>query len=463
MRYKFSPGVFYKLLTNPLRYFILALAFHLLAGLSQAQGQPVGKPEARLYLTRTPTQQELSKRNSHVKFEPALGCYLGGFVQFDGTLKTTIKDSEGKIHRDPREFERAVGKPHSMYFFYVGYGHSVQRGWMKWLVGQGKFIHIALEPNDGLDKVKDDRYLQTIADALKNTGGKVFLRFGSEMNGFWSNYHDPKKFKEKFRLVHDVMKRRAPNVAMVWCPYAVPTRHIPDYYPGDDVVDWVGLNMYSVTFHDNSLQHPCENEHTSDLLSTVYDRYAARKPMMICEFAATHQAACEIRPRPEFAKRKILTLYNDLPRRFPRVKAINYFDSNNLQFTATANNDYSVTNNAEVLEAYRFAISSPYFLPAPLPTEKTQPIFAIPMPLKNGEVLKGLVHLSCTARTPSDLLTVRYLLDGKLLYTANSPEHWALNWDASSTSPGNHRLSLEVVNAQGRVATTQVVRVRVMK
>ena len=143
------------------------------------------------------------------------------------------------------------------------------------------------------------------------------------------------------------------------------------------------------------------------------------------------------------------------------MKAINYFDSNNLQFTATANNDYSVTNDATVLEAYRFAIASPYFLTSPIPDNKPQPIFAIPMPLKNGEVLKGLVHLSCTARTPNDILSVRYLLDGKLLYTANSPARWALDWDAASTSPGNHRLSLEVVNAQGRVAATQSVTVRV--
>ena len=350
-----------------------------------------------------------------------------------------------------------------MYFFYVGYGHSVQTGWMKWLVSQGKFLHIALEPNDGLDKVKDNRYLQTIADAFAKTGGKIFLRFGSEMNGYWSNYHDPKQFKEKFRLVHDVMKRRAPNVAMVWCPYAVPTRHIPDYYPGDDVVDWVGVNMYSVTVHDNSLLHPCENEHTSDLLATVYDRYAARKPFMICEFAATHFAACENRPRPDFARRKILTLYSDLQRKFPRVKAINYFDSNNLQFTKTANNDYSVTNDPSVLAAYRFAIAPAYFLSAPLPDNQPQTISPIPMPLRNGEKLKGVARLSCVARTPNDLLSVRYLLDDRLLYVAKSVDQWAFDWNTATSPPGKHRLSLVVVDAQGKVAATQTLRVNVVR
>ena len=428
---------------------------------SPAAAQKVGKAEAKIYLSRLPTKQELSKRNTRAKFEPAFGCYLGGYVQFDGTLKTVVRDSDGKSHRDPREFERAVGKPHSMYFFYVGYGHSPQPGWMSWLASQGKFLHIALEPNDGLEKVKDDKYLQGLADALAKTKAKIFLRFASEMNGNWSVYHDPKKFKEKFRLVQRVMKRRAPNVAMVWCPYAVPTRHIPEYYPGDDAVDWVGVNMYSVTYHDNDLKHPCETEHTSDLLATVYDRYANRKPFMICEFAATHYAACEKRPRPDFASLKISTLYSTLSRRFPRVKAINYFDSNNLQFTATANNDYSVTNNPTVLSCYKNAISSSYFLSSSLPDNRPQLPAPIPMPLRNGEVLKGTVELSCYARCPSDILTVRYVLDGRLLYSANSADKWVFHLNASLISPGKHRLTLLVINSNGVIAASQSVSVSV--
>ena len=91
--------------------------------------------------------------------------------------------------------------------------------------------------------------------------------------------------------------------------------------------------------------------------------YAARRPFMICEFAATHNSAVEGRPRPDFASRKILTLYNALPRIFPRVKCINYFDSNNMQFvTDRAYNDYSVTDDPEVSQAYKYSISAPYYL-----------------------------------------------------------------------------------------------------
>jgi hypothetical protein len=244
---------------------------------------------------------------------------------------------------------------------------------------------------------------------------------------------------------------------LVWCPYAFPRGNIANYYPGDDATDWVGVNMYSVTFHNNSRSAPSENEHPSDLLSHVYNKYAAKKPFMICEFAATHNAAVEGRPRPDFAMRKILTLYAALPRLFPRVKCINYFDSNNMQFVSDrAYNDYSVTDDPYVTAAYRYAISSPYFLPSTDANGTREPV---PMPVRQGEALRGNVRLSCWARTPSDFVVVRYKLDGKLIYRADRPDLWECIWNAGSVAPGRHRLTLEVVRPGGKVAATQTVAV----
>jgi hypothetical protein len=67
--------------------------------------------------------------------------------------------------------------------------------------------------------------------------------------------------------------------------------------------------------------------------------------------------------RADFAVEKIRELYRALPRRFPRVKCINYFDGNNLEFVPDRTlNDYSVTNHPQVLAAYREAVSQPHFL-----------------------------------------------------------------------------------------------------
>ena len=413
--------------------------------------------QAKLFLNRPLTPSEIASRNTRAQYEPANGCYLGAFIDFDPSLHRPIVDQTRTPHQEPGAFEEMVQKAHSMYFFYVGYGHPAPLDWVRKLAGWNKFVHIALEPNGGLSKVKDDAYLHKLADDLKATGARIFLRFGAEMNGDWTTYHDPTAYRQKFRLVHDVMKKRAPNVAMVWCPYTFPRENIEAYYPGDDATEWVGVNMYSVTYHNNSLSAPAEYEHPCDLLAWIYNKYAARKPFMICEFAATHYADCEKQPRIEFATRKLETLYQALPRLFPRVKAINYFDSNNIQFTDHVNNDYSVTNDANVLASYRASILPPYFLDRPLPANAPAPAISAPMPIRNGENLHGQVELSCFARTPGDRLIARYKIDGITIYTARRPGQWPCLWNAGSVRPGRHKLTLEISNAQGKPVASQTV------
>jgi hypothetical protein len=420
--------------------------------------------QAQLFIDRQLSPHELADRDTHAKYEPATGCYLGAFIDFDPSLHNLIWYG-GQSHQNPSGFEALVGKAHAMYFFYIGYGRPLPLAWIRWLGAHGKMVHIALEPNAGMEKVRDDPYLRGLADAMARSGARIFLRFASEMNGAWSVYHrDPALYRSKFRLVHDIMRRRAPNVALVWCPYQSPTHNIADYYPGDDGTDWVGVNLYSVTYHNNRRDTPCEGEHPCDLLDFVYRRYAARRPMMVCEFAATHQAACDDRPRPDFACRKLLTLYAALPRLYPRVKCINYFDSNNLNFPGgNGYNDYSVTDASEVNAAYRAAIAPPYFLDRAVGNTPQMTSRPVPMPLRSGEALRGIVRLSCWARTPSDLATVRYRLDGRLLYQASRPDLWPYALDTNRISPGRHVLALETLRPSGQRVAVQRVAVEVIR
>lgn len=422
--------------------------------------------EAVLTLVRAPTPAEIAHRNGNAKYEPAIGCYIGAYIDFDSSLPASIVDQNKTEHRDPGGFEQIVGRAHSMYFFYLGYGKPLPLDWVRWLASRNKFVHIALEPNDGLKWVNDDKYLNRLAADMGRSGARIFLRFASEMNGRWTAYHrSPSEYRRKFKLVHDIMRKRAPNVAMVWCPYCLPKESIPDYYPGDDVVDWVGINMYNVTYHNNNPYSACEAEHPCDMLDTVYNRYSSRKPIMVCEYGATHLAECKPTPMPGFACRKIGTFYNALPAIYPRVKCVNYFDSNTLQFAADlAYNDYCVTDDPAVRAAYTIAVSSSYYLDAPLAGHSPgKPYTAIPMPMKDGDKLRGSVEISCWARAPSDRLSVRYSLDHYRIYSASDPDKWAFFWPASKAKPGKHALLLEVLNTRGSVVARQSVTVVVAR
>ena len=284
-------------------------------------------------------------------FEPPEGCYLGAFVEHDQ-----------RVLGDYQRFEEIVGRKHACYLTYVGYGQPFPTAWALRVKAAGAAVHIGWEPNQGLHAVKDDEYLHTWAQAAKATGMPIFLRFASEMNGSWMPYSgDPRLFCEKWRIVSQVLKQEAPNVALVWCPFATPRRTIPRYYPGDEYVDWVGVNIYSVKYHNNDPSQPAQDEDPRELLRPIYDAYASRKPIMIAEYAATSWCRVVAGPTVAFALDKMTVLYRALVTQFPRVKCIQWFSWDTVA-GGTADNNYSLTHDAVVTQRYHEIVSDPHFL-----------------------------------------------------------------------------------------------------
>lgn len=382
------------------------------------------------------------------KYEPASGCYLGAYIELDPKLTKVLIDSSGNKRKLPEEFESVVGKEHAMYFFYLGYGRPLPTDWVNALTNRNKIVHIALEPNDGLEKVKDDDYLRGLADALWASGAVVFLRFASEMNGEWTNYSgNPKQYKEKWRLVANVMRERARNVAMVWCPYATPRGNIDSYYPGDEWVDWVGVNMYNVTYFNQDPDMPAHDVSPRDLLDPLYKAYSKRKPIMICEYATTHYSALENKPVVEFAVENIRNLYGSLDSKYPRVKAVNYFNSNNLLIQHRQNNDYTITSDPKVLEAYRNAIAGEHFLSA----IEGQ---AARSPLSSGTVVTGKAAISAKLTGATDA-AVRVLLDGKVAHIGLRDGFWELHVNTAKLGVGEHKVTFEAYNPKGILIATK--------
>ena len=292
------------------------------------------------------------------KFEPARGCYIGAFIERDATTR-------GEINM----FEALTRKKHASYFTYVRY--DAEQGehyspfpsaWVAKVKAHGAAPHIALEPNKGLLEVKDDEYLRTWARDAARAQCPIFLRFASEMNGPWTKYSGaPALYREKFRLVSQVMKEEAPNVAMVWTPFAEPQNMIDQYYPGDDWVDWVGINIYSVYVHNGNPLHPAHQEDPVAFLRYIYDRYSARKPIHISEFAATIECKGTGKQTVDFAIEKMSRFYTALRRDFPRVKSVNWFCLDAIR-AGLANNNYSIVDDERVLNTYIKLVSDKHFL-----------------------------------------------------------------------------------------------------
>lgn len=431
-----------------------------------------------IYADRFPTDQEAAANFTGAKHEPRYGCYAGAFIDLDDTIRETYTDQTGKVRKIPDLFEKLTGKSHATYFYYMGYGRPLATDWIQKLGGDSKIVHIALEPNGGLDKVKDDAYLDSLAKGLGQTDTPVFIRFASEMNGKWVKYGgNPKLYREKFQLVAKKMHTLAPNVAMVWCPYATPVDNIASYYPGDSAVDWVGVNIYSVTYYDQKKGQPGFNDHPVEKLDYIYGKYSGKKPVMVGEFGATHFSAVENASTVDFAVRSIKGMYESLPRRYPRVKCINYFNTNNLDLEHRQNNNYAVTQNRAVLELYRRLVGQDYFLSEavdksgfmahsmvaiPVSGEKAPPLYPkSPMPIAEKQVFKGTVRLSGWVEDGTGKANMHFLVDGKKVYIATTRDDWGFELDTKTLSNGPHKLELKAERSGkvlGQAAVSVVIR-----
>ena len=325
------------------------------------------------------------------KFEPARGVYIGAFIEKDYAFQ--YKTSGTKIE----EFEKLTGKKHASYFTYCGYGTPFPSDWVAAVKREGGAPHIALEPNHGLAEVTDSAYLRSWARDAARTKVPIFLRWASEMNGVWMTYHGaPEVYKQKFRLVTKIMREEAPNVAMVWTPFTSPQNVIASYYPGDEAVDWVGINIYSVYVNDGDPNRPAWRKDPIDELRFIYNTYAARKPIHISEFASTLACKGTGLDTSDFAIEKMTRFYNGIRQEFPRVKSVNWFLLDTIR-AGLANNNYSFLQNGRVLNAYADTIKNPYFLSAVV----SQPAnFAAA--IKSGTTI-GANGTRLREGTPSDL------------------------------------------------------------
>jgi hypothetical protein len=403
------------------------------------------RAEGRLYLhvaEAPPASLDTGQR-----LEPPYGALLGAFIDRDERIGSSYTDENWQTHRDEGEFERLVGKRHASLFCYLQYGKPFPYRWAERLRDAGIIPHIAWEPRSLAD-VRDDAYLERFAAAAARLDAPLFIRFAGEMNGDWTPYHgDPAAYRQKFQLVYRALTRRAPKVAVIWCVNSVPAAGIDAYYPGDDAVDWVGVNLYSVLYFDNDRGRPADGVHPTDLFQTVYARYATRKPIALCEYAASTQAAVDPRPRPEFAITKMAQLYSSLPRLYPRVKLVDWFDCNNLKHARPDRqlNNYSLTAHPGVLAAYRQTIAPDYFLDSleDRPRETVRP-------LRKEDSLSGVVRLSAWVRSHLDRPRVYILADDQVLYAGDTPGAAVCRWDTRQARPGSHSLRLLVLDREGR-------------
>jgi hypothetical protein len=147
------------------------------------------------------------------------------------------------------------------------------------------------------DGAYDDYFARYARDA-RESEQDVWFRFAFEMNGDWFTWgHQPETFKIAWRRIHEIFRREgARNVVWVWSPNAIsgpdtPSNGIEAYWPGDALVDVIGLDGYNFGDGHSEWHRWCSFEEIFEPALEKIRESGVSHPVFITEFGCTDDAA----------------------------------------------------------------------------------------------------------------------------------------------------------------------------
>jgi hypothetical protein len=213
-----------------------------------------------------------------------------------------------------------------------------------------------LKADDILSGKEDWRFIR-LAALSKEFGKPYLLSINHEMNGDWFYFSEifkrsptdwtAVKFKKVWRHIHRIFRENGANqVAFAWCPGAMgknlgkydSLNSYKAYYPGDDVVDWVGASFY------NDVNH-----YALDNLAATYPN----KPIILAEWGTEPGRGNWYKPQPYIGDAAHLAKTFEFCKRYPNLKAITYF---------YWGKDVDIERVPEQVDIYRKGIADPIFL-----------------------------------------------------------------------------------------------------
>ena len=238
-----------------------------------------------------------------------------------------------------------------------------------------------------------DDEIDAAAEAFKAYPREFFMRYCWEMDGQRPEkrtlVHKPEDFIRAWRYVHNrvVNLNGVKNVVWVWCanangyklndPFTGGKPPAPQYYPGDDVVDWVSADGYN--WHGSNSENG--KDRYRDFLE-IYDEFmlwtrtadavrnkgASSKPIMIGEYGSQEQsdggvlkaewfrkAHATVMPRPAGLDPNV----DKYKGAFADIAAMVYYDIPGK--SADAEGGWAVNTTDKAFEAYKEAALDPWF------------------------------------------------------------------------------------------------------
>jgi len=163
-----------------------------------------------------------------------------------------------------------------------------------------------------------------------------------------------------FRYARALFLAHAPQAAFVWLAPDTTVTPRNAFFPGHDAVDWVGVSLSAVR-GQNGL------DNVIDSFAPFYHNFQAHHPVMVLPLGVSHFSRLDYTYRITEASDEISRLYRALLG-FPRVGLVAYADAFGLTYASrllghnTPTDDFAVSIESELMEAYAAAVANPLFL-----------------------------------------------------------------------------------------------------
>jgi len=276
------------------------------------------------------------------------GCGIGAFVNGMENLSS---------------FESMAGQKLAVVLWYVPFSDPFPTAEANLVDANGSIPHITWEPwitdspgtLEAIASGSHEAYIRGFIQAAKDWGKPLFLRFAHEMNGNWYPWDGfnngqtagPAKYKQAWIYIYNIREEiGAENVNLVWCPNNTNQPNetwndISNYFPGDQYVDWVGMDGYN---------WGCGSWQTFDqVFQSAYQSLAALtdKPIMIGEFGSAEQDG----NKAAWIADAFLKIKNN----YPRIKVVCWFNINKER-------DWRIESSASSEAAFKSSVSDSYFI-----------------------------------------------------------------------------------------------------
>jgi beta-mannanase len=209
-----------------------------------------------------------------------------------------------------------------------------------------------------------DSFLTAWAKEIKQVKGVVLLRILHEFNGNWypwciiNNDKNPDLLINAFRHIHTVFKQQQViNVKFIWCPNSMSLpqekwNYIMDAYPGDQYVDFVGLDIYNGAGQGTPPWRSFRKEGIENYF--ILTELLPSKPLLVCETASRERRLNES-INSQTKGEWIMQMSDALKTDMSKVRLVTWFNEKE---------SFKVTTSKEALNAYQdYILKDDYFKP----------------------------------------------------------------------------------------------------